>query len=93
MQYAKLIDGFIRVAPNPIYIDPYWVGNPTGEMLIGEGYKPVQYTDPGEAPSGYAWSETWSETETAIVQGWELVEASNEVDPYEAMEILFGQGG
>ena len=44
-------------------------------MLEAEGYKPVVYTDPPTEPGeGYQWSETWSETESEIVQGWVLVE-------------------
>lgn len=75
MSYAKLIDGNLQPSPNPIYIDPYWVGNPTGEMLTAEGYKPVRFTDPPTEPTdGYQWQETWSETESEIVQGWVLVE-------------------
>jgi hypothetical protein len=77
MRYAKLIDGNLQPSPNPIYIDPYWVGNPTPEMLTAEGYKPVVYSDPpGEAPSGFQWSEIWSEDDFNIQQGWVLVEVS-----------------
>lgn len=33
------------------------------------------YTDPPTEPGeGYQWAETWSETDTEIVQGWVLVE-------------------
>lgn len=75
MRYAKLINGNLQLAPNPIYIDPWWIGNPTPEMLIAEGYKPVHYTEPPAEPGeGYQWVESWSETESEIVQGWVLVE-------------------
>jgi hypothetical protein len=75
MRYAKLNDGAISYAPNPILRDGLWYGNPPGEIYEAEGYKPVVYTDiPGEAPAGYQWRETWTEEDGNIQQGWVLVE-------------------
>lgn len=75
MKYAKLIDRKPVFAPNPILHNGLWYGNPPSEIYEAEGYKPVRYTDPPTEPSeGYQWSETWSETDTEIVQGWVLVE-------------------
>jgi hypothetical protein len=75
MSYAKLIDGEPIFAPNPIRVGGNWIGNPPGEVYLAEGYKAVRYTDPpGEPDAGYEWVEKWTETETAIVQGWELAE-------------------
>lgn len=88
--YAKLINNTIQPAPNPIYIDPWWIGNPTPEMLIAEGYKPVRYTTPPETPPGYIAVPGWEETETEIVQIWTVEEEPDEVDADRAMEILFG---
>lgn len=75
MNYAKLINNRPQYAPNPILHDGSWIGNPPGEVYEAEGYKVVQYTEQPEAPSGYYYAETWTDTEDAIVQGWELVEA------------------
>jgi hypothetical protein len=74
MNYAKLINNRPSYAPNPILIDDVYIGNPPGEVYEAEGYKPVVYTDHGEAPSGYEWRETWTEEEGNIQQGWVLVE-------------------
>ena len=75
MRYAKLINNRPVYAPNPILHNGLWYGNPPAEVYLAEGYKPVRYTDPPTEPGeGYQWSETWSETETEIVQGWVLVE-------------------
>ena len=75
MKYAKLINNYPQYAPNPIKHDGLCYGNPPTEVYLAEGYKPVRYTDPPTEPrEGYQWSETWSETETEIVQGWVLVE-------------------
>lgn len=75
MRYAKLINNFPVYAPNPILHDGLWYGNPPAKIYEAEGYKPVHYTEPPTEPGeGYQWSETWSETESEIVQGWALVE-------------------
>lgn len=75
MKYAKLINNFPSYAPNPIKHGGMWYGNPPAEVYTAEGYKPVRFTDPPAEPGeGYQWVETWSETDTEIVQGWVLVE-------------------
>ncbi len=75
MRYAKLINGSISYAPNPIRHAGLWHGNPPGSVYEAEGYKPVVYSDPsGDAPDGYQWSEIWSEDDGNIQQGWVLVE-------------------
>lgn len=88
MKYAKLINSYPTYAPNPILHDDLWYGNPPGEIYTAEGYKPVRYTEPPETDIGYTAVEGWTETETEIIQTWEIMEA--EVDPANAMEILFG---
>ena len=76
MRYAKLIDGAIVYAPNPILVNGNYIGNPPGSVYEAQGYKPVVYSDPpGEAPAGFQWMETWTENENIIQQGWVLVEA------------------
>jgi hypothetical protein len=75
MNYAKLINNTITIAPNPILHGGSYIGNPPGAVYVAEGYKVVQYTEQPEAPSWYYYAETWTETDDAIVQGWELVEA------------------
>ena len=75
MRYAKLINAFPAYAPNPILHNGLWYGNPPGDVYTAEGYKPVRFTEPPTEPGeGYQWQESWSETDTEIVQGWVLVE-------------------
>ena len=75
MRYAKLNNNRPIYAPNPIKHDGLWYGNPPASVYEAEGYKPVVYADdPGEAPSGFQWSEIWSEDDFNIQQGWVLVE-------------------
>lgn len=88
MTYAKLIEGELIFAPNPILVDGNWIGNPPGSVYEAEGYKVVRYTDQPEVDPGYVAVPGWTETNTEIIQTWEIVEA--EVDPAEAMDILFG---
>lgn len=90
MRYAKLIDNFPVFAPNPILVGDNWIGNPPGSVYEADGYKPVVYSDPpGEAPAGYQWTETWSEEQGNIQQGW-VLEKITELDGEQAMEFLFG---
>jgi len=96
MKYAKLIDGNPVYAPNPILHAGLWYGNPPGFVYEAEGYKPVTYTDPpGEPDAGYQWVETWTETDSEIVRGWEAVELPPEgdIDPAEALDIILGGEG
>lgn len=75
MTYAKLIDGELVFAPNPILHDDNYIGNPPGSVYEAEGYKAVHFNEqPTEPRDGYQWVETWGETDTEIVQDWVLVE-------------------
>lgn len=91
MTYAKLINNYIVHAPNPILHNGLWYGNPPGEIYEAEGYKPVVYNDPPTEPGeGYQWVETWSETDTEIVQIWTIEQDSGEIDDSEALNIILG---
>lgn len=90
MTYAKLINNTLSLAPNPILHGGLWYGNPPASIYEAEGYKAVRYTDAPEVETGFVAVPGWREDEDEIVQTWEIVEA--EVDPAEAMEILFGGG-
>ena len=74
MQYAKLINNTLTLAPNPIIVGDRQIGNPPGEVYTAQGYKPVVYTEPpGEAYPGYMWVEKWYELNDSIYQAWEQV--------------------
>lgn len=94
MRYAKLNNNYPSYAPNPIHIGNRWWCNPPGSVYEAEGYKPVRFTEPPTEPGNGWWKETWSETEDAIVQGWEWHETTDEdeISPEEAIEILMGGG-
>ena len=80
MKYAKLINGQIHYAPRKLRLETVTVYNPTPEMLIAEGYKPVIYTDPPETQPGFIAVPGWEETAGEIVQVWsvELAPVSEE---------------
>lgn len=70
MKYAKLINGSISYAPNPIAHDGMIRYNPPPEIYLAEGYKPVRYTDPPTTEPGYIAVPDWVETAEEIVQTW-----------------------
>ena len=91
MKYAKLINGFLIYAPNPILVEGSYIGNPARSVYESQGYKLVRYTEPEEAPEGYDWAEVWTETGSEIVQGWEAVELPlEEPSAVELLEIILG---
>lgn len=72
MKYAKLIDGQIVYAPRKLSVGKYVVYNPTPEMLIADGWKPVhidQYPEE-DPPAGFYWAIQWSQDEQAIYGHW-----------------------
>lgn len=75
MHYCKLINGRIQYAPKKITLNGSTVYNPTAEMLIADGWKPLT-VEPQPTPleEGYHLEATYSETEEAIVQSWIVVE-------------------
>lgn len=92
MKYAKLIDGAISHAPNPILHNGMIRYNPPGSVYESEGYKPVSLTNQPEPRGVGWWVETWTETEDAIVQGWVWHEATDEdeISDTEALALLTG---
>ena len=70
MRYAKLINGSISYAPNPILHNGLIRYNPPPEIYLAEGYKPVRYTDPPTTEPGYIAVPSWAETAEEIVQTW-----------------------
>lgn len=55
-----------------------------------DGYKPMQFTDPPKAPSGFEAAFYWRETDNAWEQTWEIVPVADEVTDEEALAILMG---
>ena len=90
MIYGKLTDNELQFAPNKLNGDGVVVYNPPSEMYAAQGWKPVVFTEPPEAPSGYYYESSWEEQDDAIVQTWTLVELPDDIDDAEAFDIIFG---
>lgn len=88
--YAKLIDGVLRLAPKHITIGDVNIWNAPAEQMLTQGWKTVVFTEPPEAPSGYYYEAGWEEDETEITQTWTLVELPDDIDDYEAFQIIVG---
>lgn len=67
----------------------------SGLMLVSEtpqeGYKPVEYTEAPEAPSGYIAAFYWKEEIDKFVQTWEIVPEDDDIDDTEALAIMLGE--
>ena len=92
MYYGKFENGVFIFAPKKIRIGDALVFNPTDEQLESEGFKPMVYSEPSEAPEGFQYEDSWEEQEDKIVQVWGLVEVpvSHDADYAEAGKILMG---
>lgn len=91
--FAKLIDGDLQIAPKKLPGDGVIVYNPPAEMYLAQGWKPVTFVDPPEAPSGYYYESGWEEQTDAIMQTWTLTPLPDDIDDGEAYDIIFGGGG
>lgn len=91
--YGKLISGSVQYAPNKLPGDGVVVYNPSAEMYLAQGWKPVRFTDAPEAPTGYYYESGWEENEDEIVQTWTLTPLPDDIDEAEAFNIIFGGEG
>ena len=89
MDYAKLIEGELVLAPNPIIVGDRQIGNPPGEVYIEQGFLPVVYTEPPETEPGYEAVPGWYDDGDEIREVWTVVPEPDDVDSDRAMEILF----
>lgn len=91
MTYAKLINGNLALAPNPILHNGLWYGNPPAEVLEAEGYKPVRFTETPTPEPGYIAVQGWEETPEAIVQTWAVEPEPDEISEGRAYRIITGE--
>lgn len=88
--YAKLISGALQTAPKHITIGNKNIWNASAEQMLSVGYKMVVFTDAPEAPEGYYYESGWEEKADTIEQTWTLVELPDDIDEYEAYQIIVG---
>lgn len=73
--YAKLQNGILRSAPKTVQWRNCTVNNPSIDKLVELGYKPVVYTDmPENTTEGKHYESSWEESDTEIIQVWNLVD-------------------
>lgn len=89
MKYAKLIDGAIRFAPRKIKHGDSITYNPSADMLLERGYKPIHESEPPEAPEGYYYALSYTDEGEYISMVWTLTE--EDPDAEEILNILTGE--
>lgn len=95
MEYAKLVNGSLRASPKNVEYNGKIICNPKENILLDMGYFPVTYTNmPTDEIEGSHYEPHWEQTETEIVQVWELVEdvvmQEGELTADEALAIITG---
>ena len=100
--YGKLVNGYPQYLHLPIRLTELItigeVTHPAGAYLSTDddaaikelGYKPVTRTAM-PMREGYYYTEKWTETNTAIVQGWEEHEQPPATDYTEVLDIMTGE--
>lgn len=88
--YAKLINGALQAAPKHITIGNENIWNASAEQMLSVGYKLVVFTDAPEAPEGYYYESGWEEKAETIEQTWTLTKLPDDIDEYEAYQIIVG---
>ena len=89
--YAKLSDNTLKIAPKQVQRSGKTVINPGESILLALGYLPVQYTDPPAVDDGYYAVPRWTQTETAIVQEWDVVKDTRPLTAEEVTAMLITQ--
>ena len=91
MQYGKFIKGKLVYAPKVVVIDDMNIWNASEEQMLSLGWKLIVFNDmPEDAPTGYYYKPEWEETEVEIIQNWVLTELPEDIDEYEAYQIIVG---
>ena len=89
--YAKLSDNTLQIAPKQVQREGQTVINPSEVILLELGYLPVQYTDPPAVDAGYYAAPRWTQTETAIVQEWDVVKDTRPLTESAVTRLLIAQ--
>ena len=91
MKYGKLINGNLIAYRQPIRTQNGDIFTNDGEIIIQYGFKEIIETPKPETESGYYAVPHWEETETQILQVWDifpLPEPSPEEQLEDAKEAL-----
>ena len=86
--YGKIRDNTLEIAPNQLKSDGKTIINPSDEMLIASGYLPVQYSEYPTVEEGYYAVPKWVQTDTAIVQEWDIKKDNRPLTAEQVTEML-----
>lgn len=95
MNYAKLIDGRLEWAPNPVKIDGYTVSNPGPDILVSLGYKEVIYPEPSNDPEQIVAEESrnmipvYTDESDCIRVSYVEAEPEPQSDPKQLREMVY----
>ena len=85
--YAKLINGKLQIAPNPLITNNKVIANPTNEMLMQEGYLPVvEITKPSDT-TDYYYKDEYEIKDNQILQSWKQVYFITDLDEIKTLKI------
>lgn len=85
--YAKLINGKLQIAPNPLITNNKVIANPTNEMLMQEGYLPVvEITKPSDT-TDYYYKDEYEIKDNQILQSWKQVYFITNLDEIKTLKI------
>lgn len=73
MEYAKIINGKIRIVPFEIFTGSPFAKAPTHEQLVSTGWMPVDESEKPEVKDGYVAHEKYVQTDSAIVKKWTVL--------------------
>ena len=92
-KYVKLQDGRLIYAPKKIKNGDTITYNPTGEMLLPLGYKPLTIKPMPTVEAGYHLEPVYSDADTEVIEDGAVVEDPPiEPDAEDILNVLLGGG-
>ena len=84
--YGKLVNGELRGAPRPIKTadGDEFTNDPS--IYLANGYKPIILK--AYPSDGKSYIDSWTETETEIIQIWTELPQTDEISDSEALSII-----
>ena len=70
INYGKIVDEQLEYANNPLWIDDKMIANPTAEIYIQHGYKPIKHSEP-QQKEGYYFTSNYKDEGDYILEFWE----------------------
>lgn len=91
MEYAKSINGEIRVVDTNVFASNPIEKVPTHEQFVSAGWLPVQESEKPEVRDGFIAHETYVQTDSAIVKKWTVKRDMRPLSQGEISNMLIAQ--